>query len=455
MVQFTEQALTWNECVDKIRAKYGEYFYILSQKPVRLGGFLGFFTREGIEVSGYIPNSYGKNAAGNKVSNAGSPGGSVSAGDSGTWYGGGASVTGTSGGGAVSSKNPEPAVLKNDPIIDFEEQKRKVIAAAGKDPDSKKIDATLVSLKHLMERIDEKFSGISPAPPPVREEHANLKRLEEILVLNDFSRTYQEKLLERVRKECPLDILEDFDSLQDRVLEWIGESIAIFREKPVRRPPRIMVLVGPTGVGKTTTIAKLAAIYGLNNTNPLSVRMITIDAIRIGARAQIEAYGDIIGLPVSYVDNREDLRKDLALCSEGVDLILIDTFGKSPRDSVKLGEMKHILDAAGSQAEIHLTITAATKSSDMADTLRQFEPFNYQSVIITKMDETTRMGNVISVLAERGKPVSYVTDGQTVPSDIRRANVIGFLINLEGFRVNRQKLEERFPPDHSDEIQWR
>jgi flagellar biosynthesis protein FlhF len=71
------------------------------------------------------------------------------------------------------------------------------------------------------------------------------------------------------------------------------------------------------------------------------------------------------------------------------------------------------------------------------------------------MDETTRMGNVISVLAERGKPVSYVTDGQTVPSDIRRADVIGFLINLEGFRVNRQKLEERFPPDQSDEIQWR
>jgi flagellar biosynthesis protein FlhF len=455
MVQFTEQALTWDECVNKIRAKYGEYFYILSQKPVRVGGFMGFFTREGIEVSGYIPNSFGRKTAGNKPAKAGSPGGSVSSGDSGAWYGGGGSVTGTSGGGALSPQNIEPAGLKNDPIIDFEEQKRKVIAAAGKDPESKKIDVTLDSLKHLMKRLDEKVSEISLPQPAVREEHASLKRLEEILILNDFSRTYQEKLLERVRKECPLDILEDFDTLQDRVLEWIGESIVIFKEKPVRQPPRIMVLVGPTGVGKTTTIAKLAAIYGLNNTNPLSVRMITIDAIRIGARAQIEAYGDIIGLPISYVDNREDLRKDLALYSEGLDLILIDTFGKSPRDSVKLGEMKHILDAAGSQAEIHLTVTAATKSSDMADILRQFEPFNYQSVIITKMDETTRMGNVISVLAERGKPISYVTDGQTVPSDIRRANVVGFLINLEGFRVNRQKLEERFPSDQADEIQWR
>jgi flagellar biosynthesis protein FlhF len=453
MVQFTEQALTMNECLDKIRVKYGEYFYILSQKSVRVGGFLGFFTREGIELSGYIPNSYGKNAAGNiSFQGASFQGGGVSTGNSGARYSGpeGGSVTGMSGGGAVSRQNPEAAAPKNEPI-NFEERRREVIAAAGKDP---AIEKMLVKLSSLEEKIDEKFSGVSP-PPPVREEHANLARLEELLMLNDFSRTYQEKLLKRVTKECPLDTLEDFDALQDRVLEWIGESIAIFREKPVRRPPRIMVLVGPTGVGKTTTIAKLAAIYGLNNTNPLSVRMITIDAIRIGARAQIEAYGEIIGFPVSYVDNREDLRKDLALYSEGVDLILVDTFGKSPRDSVKLGEMKHILDAAGSQAEIHLTITAATKSSDMADTLRQFEPFNYQSVIITKMDETTRMGNVISVLAERGKPVSYVTDGQTVPSDIRRANVVGFLINLEGFRVNRQKLEERFPPDKSDEIQWR
>jgi flagellar biosynthesis protein FlhF len=452
MVQFTEQALTMNECLDKIRAKYGEYFYILNQKPVRVGGFLGFFTREGIELSGYIPNSYGKSVAGNiSFQGASFQGGGVSGGPAARYGGPGGSVTGMSGGGAVSPQNPEPAVPRNEPI-NFEERKREVIAAAGKDL---AIEKVLVKLSSLEEKIEEKFSGVSPAPPPLREEHANLALLEEILTLNDFSRSYQEKLLERVRKECPLDTLEDFEALQDKVLEWIGESIVIFREKPVRRPPRIMVLVGPAGVGKTTTIAKLAAIYGLNNTNPLSVRMINIDGLRIGAQAQIEAYGEIIGFPVSYVDNREDLRKDLALYSEGTDLVLIDTFGKSPRDSVKLGEMKHILDAAGSQAEIHLAITAVTKSSDLADILRQFEPFNYQSVIITKMDETTRMGNVISVLAERGKSVSYFTDGQTVPSDIRRASVIGLLINLEGFRVNRQKLEERFPPDQSDEIQWR
>jgi flagellar biosynthesis protein FlhF len=217
-----------------------------------------------------------------------------------------------------------------------------------------------------------------------------------------------------------------------------------------------MILVGPTGVGKTTTIAKLAAVYALPEpgTKALSVRMITIDSLRIGARSQIEAYGKIMGIPVAYVDNHEELRKTVALFSEDVDLILIDTFGKSPRDAVKLGEMKYTLDACGSRAELHLALMAATKTSDLQDILRQFEPFNYQSVIITKMDETIRIGNMISVLAEKGKPVSYITNGQTVPTDIKRAEVTHFLCNLEGFQVNRRKLEARFPVDRREEIQW-
>jgi flagellar biosynthesis protein FlhF len=96
---------------------------------------------------------------------------------------------------------------------------------------------------------------------------------------------------------------------------------------------------------------------------------------------------------------------------------------------------------------------AATKTSDLQDILRQFEPFNYQSVIITKIDETIRMGNIISVLAEKGKSVSYITNGQTVPTDIKRAEVAYFLRSLDGFQVNRQKIEERFPVEHK-EIQW-
>jgi flagellar biosynthesis protein FlhF len=319
------------------------------------------------------------------------------------------------------------------------------LAAAGKDP------ALPTVLKELRD-INEKIEAISAAATsPAQEDHPNLRRLEELLVQNDFSSAYRSKLLARVRKECSLEVLEDFDALQDKALEWIGETISVYQEKPVARPPRVMILVGPTGVGKTTTIAKLAASFGLRDSHPLSVRMITIDSIRIGARAQIEAYGEIMGFPTSYADNREDLRKTLALYAEGVDLVLVDTFGKSPRDSVKLGEMKHILDVCGTQAEVHLAMTAGTTSGNLLEIMRQFEPFNYQSALITKLDETAGVGNVISALAEKGKSVSYITDGQKVPRDIQRATVVHFLTNLEGFKVNRQKIMEKFPVDKSDQ----
>jgi len=152
----------------------------------------------------------------------------------------------------------------------------------------------------------------------------------------------------------------------------------------------------------------------------------------------------------------DELKKIIAVNSDNTDLFLIDTIGKSPRDMVKLGEMKLLLDACGSLAEVHLAIAATTKPSDIEEIFKTFEPFNYKSVIVTKIDETIHIGNIIGALSERVKPVSFVTNGQKVPEHIRKASVVQFLINLEGFKVNRVKLEEKFP-DRGNELmqQWR
>jgi flagellar biosynthesis protein FlhF len=205
--------------------------------------------------------------------------------------------------------------------------------------------------------------------------------------------------------------------------------------------------VGPTGVGKTTTIAKLAAAYGVRDwgKTPFRVVMITIDGYRIAAMEQLEKYGDIMKIPVAFVRNEQELRKTIALYQDGVDLILVDTIGKSPRDAVELGRMKQLLDACGSPAETHLAISAGVKFSDIREILRQFAPFNYQAVVITKLDETMRVGNVISALFADGKPVSYITDGQGVEKNIHRASTVRFLMNLEGFLIDREAIEERFP----------
>jgi flagellar biosynthesis protein FlhF len=438
MEYFTEQALTYSECLSKIREKYGERVTILMRKTVRMGGLFGFFAREGVEVTGIIPQNYAKNISAYK-----GIAGVSGTGPSGTDFTGSAvSVN------SASLAAGQPGYQARQPL-DFNDAKQKVIAAANREKDTMQL--VLKEVKSLNEKIDARNAS-SPG-----EAHPTISRLEEILVLNDFTPAYQSRIRERIKKEFSLDALNDYKLVQDTVLEWIGESITLRIEDKYKRKPRIMVLVGPTGVGKTTTIAKLAAIFGLeNNGKPrLSVRLVTIDGFRIGAKAQIDAYGYYMGIPVSYVDDYDELKATIAKNSEGVDLILVDTIGKSPRDYVKLGEMKQFLDACGSFAEIYLVMAATTKSSDLLEILKRFETFDYQSVIVTKVDETIRLGNVVSALADRNKTIAYITDGQKVPSDIKKASVVQFLINLEGFDVNRAKIEKRFPDNEANDNQWR
>jgi flagellar biosynthesis protein FlhF len=420
MEQFIEQAPTYEECIRKVRSKYGEWarINVMLQKKVRIGtGPFNWFSRDGVELTGTVSRGL-RNAAG------------------------------------YSPQAPQRP-------LDFEEEKQrqevekaKLLALAGK-PDAA-LQVLAQDIKFIREQLET-------APAAASGEHPVLSRLEEVLALNDFSSAFTRKILDRARKELSLEDLEDYNLVQDRAVEWIGESItldgkALAMPWDPQRGPRVMVLVGPTGVGKTTTIAKLAALFSLGaapEMKPLSVRIITIDTFRIGAKQQIEKYADILGIPVSAVENQGDLRQVLALYKEDVDLILVDTTGRSPQDAVELGKMKLFLDICGSQAEVYLALAAATKTSDIQDILRQFEPFKYRSVIITKLDETKRAGNVISALSEGGKSAAYITFHQEVPHGLQTATVVSFLINLEEFRIDRDKIEKQFPHDDSKIIRWR
>ncbi|MCL2441101.1 MAG: AAA family ATPase [Treponema sp.] len=422
MEMFIEQGESREDCMLKIASKYNRQFQILSQKEIRIGGVMGLFSKPGVQVEFYFPQQ--RNVS------------------------------------AMSKHGLHYQFAKDgQPGYKLEEEKMKVIAAArknineislsGKESSQQILDA----LKEIKDKVEQ--TGLSSGAK--KEEHPAFNRVSELLKLNDFSDKYITGMINRLRREFSLEQLDNLDTVQDKLLEWIGESIGIFKEEPVVRKPRIMVLVGPTGVGKTTTISKLAAIYGIgtDEIQAIDVRMITIDAFRICAKDQLEQIGNIMQIPVSCVVNKQELKKELALYSDSTELFLIDTIGKSPKDSSKLGEMKEILDGAGKAAEFHLVISAATKTSDIEDILQQFEPFNYRSVVLSKMDETDRIGNIISALAEKNKCLSYITDGQTVPVDIRRASVVRFLINLEGFKVNRDKIESLFPSGEADQFKWR
>ncbi|MBN2626103.1 MAG: flagellar biosynthesis protein FlhF [Spirochaetales bacterium] len=276
----------------------------------------------------------------------------------------------------------------------------------------------------------------------VQEEiHPSLKKIGDILEDNDFSPSFIHAVSETLRREFALDDLENFALVQQSVAELIAKSIRVY-EPSGPRFPLIQILVGPTGVGKTTTVAKLAALQGLspNRTIERRIRIVTIDSYRIGARAQIEIYGDIMSIPVELADNYEDL-KNFVEKNGDVDFILVDTIGKGPQDYQKLAEMRRTLEGAGTGSEIHLAISATTKTPDIKEILRQFEFFNYEAVVLTKLDETTRVGNLISVLADRGIPIFCLTTGQSVPSDIEREDIVGYLMGkLKNFEFDMETI---------------
>ena len=106
--------------------------------------------------------------------------------------------------------------------------------------------------------------------------------------------------------------------------------------------------------------------------------------------------------------------------------------------------MKNILSVDNLNPDVYLSVCATTKASDLNNIFRNYEPFGYNSIIVTKWDETTQIGNVISVLYDKHKTVSYITDGQHVPANIRKASVIDFLVSLKGFNIDRSHIEDKF-----------
>ncbi|MBN2873845.1 MAG: flagellar biosynthesis protein FlhF [Spirochaetales bacterium] len=387
MQYLVEQGSSHREVLEKVRARYGEAAQVLSHRTVRSGGFLGLFTTEGVEITFYLKDD------------------------------------------AVRESEKKKA--------EIEEDKRRLLEKVSQE---RAFQEVLAEVRSLRDTIVE--SAVRPATSD--GEHPVLGALERRLAENDFSAWYRGELLERARSAFSLGSLDDAMAVDDAVLEWIGDAIKI-PQAPRAVKPRVVVLVGPTGVGKTTTIAKLAALHnlGIGGVPAQDVRMITIDSYRIGARQQIETYGSIMRVPVSSVETASDLRQTIAMYRD-IDLILVDTIGKSPRDAVRLAEMQQILDACGPSAEVYLAVAATTKTQDMLDIFRQFEPFRYRGIVVTKMDETGRVGNVLSALAETDKAVAWITDGQKVPQDIAPAHPLRFLMSLEGFNPNRPKLEERY-----------
>jgi flagellar biosynthesis protein FlhF len=180
----------------------------------------------------------------------------------------------------------------------------------------------------------------------------------------------------------------------------------------------VVAFVGPTGVGKTTLIAKLAARWVLRHGSN-SLALISADAVRIGAQDQIQTLGRLLGVPAFAMEGTRDLAPTLRSLKDAR-LVLIDTAGLSQRDP-RLASELHLLTSAHARMETCLVLSAAAQAGSIEESVTRFAPANAQSCVITKLDEATSLGGIISTLIRSRLPVTYVSEGQRVPEDLAPA----------------------------------
>jgi flagellar biosynthesis protein FlhF len=182
--------------------------------------------------------------------------------------------------------------------------------------------------------------------------------------------------------------------------------------------PIIAAFIGTTGVGKTTTIAKLAAQLMLKFGK--KVGLISIDAYRIGAMEQLNTYANILGIPCFKAFKKKDLLFALKKM-EGKNVVLIDTAGQSQYDMSRIEELKRMMPG-DMNINTHLLLSVATTESEMNKAAVNFSALKYHSYIFTKIDETERWGSIINQVMKLNLPISYITNGQKVPEDIEQAD---------------------------------
>jgi flagellar biosynthesis protein FlhF len=260
----------------------------------------------------------------------------------------------------------------------------------------------------------------------VKRNHVSQNNARELFAL------HQRMLFQGIEENIALDLIEKINRIMSpenvskneevkscliRVFEKIG-----LRASPIimaQGKQKIVAFVGPTGVGKTTTIAKLAFAHALRMED--SVALITLDSNRIAAIEQLKVYAKIIGIPIEVASNNEELNESIKKL-RNKDLILIDTAGMSQNNEYQLNELNGFFDKIH-PIEIHLLLSATTKEDDLIDILEKFKVIPISRLILTKLDESTAYGNIFNQLIRMKIPVSYLTNGQQVPEDIEIATL--------------------------------
>lgn len=245
------------------------------------------------------------------------------------------------------------------------------------------------------------------------EDEPTIKIIYEQLLEAEVVENYANTLLKGVYDQSSkgkMQLEQIIAIVYKRILNQLSDICTI----PIENTKKVAVFVGPTGVGKTTTIAKLASLHALNYNKKIA--FITADTYRIAAVEQLRTYANILNIPIKVVYTREELQDAIHLFREK-DLILIDTAGRSHRNSQHHQELKDLLDSI-EEKEVFLTLSSTMKYKDALKVIHNYRDLSDFNIVFTKLDETETYGNILNIRMATGAKLSYLTFGQNVPDDI-------------------------------------
>jgi flagellar biosynthesis protein FlhF len=285
--------------------------------------------------------------------------------------------------------------------------------------------AELAEVKRMVSRVMQKQTAATAAdlPQPLFDHYRALleqevaEELADEIVANVRQSLGDEKLTDpaAVRAALRRELIRLIPAAdKPTAVKSADKSPDTPEDTPEDKRPRTIALIGPTGVGKTTTVAKLAAQFKLREKK--RVGLVTLDTYRIAAVEQLRTYAEIIGVPLKVAADAPSLcqaLRDLRDC----DVILIDTAGRSQRDDGRLEQLRTLLDAADPH-EVHLVLASTCTRSAINQAIEKFAAIRADKIILTKLDEAVSFGVVLNVARQVDKQFSYVTTGQEVPHDI-------------------------------------